>query len=411
MEGNNTVSKVLKAIILDKSNLFLALTFFIICLIMIYNNVYNNLEKYTVRNGYVDKVSDTFMYVLKRETLLDVDTSKSSISVIEQGKRVAKNDVVAIYKTDKYDEYLQKMQDMDNQIETLVKDLPTVYSNDVETINEQINSLIVESRNLTSYVKMQEYKNKIDDLSYKKMILLGNLSPNGSKLRELIEERTKLEEESKKSSDNIISTASGVVSYKVDSLENSYNYDNILNLSVEEYGNIINRYNTEVKNNYGIKIVDNFQSYLLVKEPSGKNNDYIKEGKNYTIKLLSDTKASIRANLTKCIENESNFYCLFSIDNGIEDLVDSRKVSIEVIWNKTYGLCIPQKAIKHDTTQDFDYVLRLENSEYSIVPVKVIATNESNAIIENIDEELREKIGNKNKLKLYDQIVLQDITE
>mgnify|MGYP006974354409 CR=1 FL=1 len=37
--------------------------------------------------------------------------------------------------------------------------------------------------------------------------------------------------------------------------------------------NIIEKYNTNGNNEFGIKIVNNFNAYLLVKTPKGENDD------------------------------------------------------------------------------------------------------------------------------------------
>lgn len=69
-----------------------------------------------------------------------------------------------------------------DEIQSLIKDLPAVYSSDITNIDNEISNLSMETIKTNSYVKMQEYKTKLNELAYK-VITLGELSPNGSKIK------------------------------------------------------------------------------------------------------------------------------------------------------------------------------------------------------------------------------------
>lgn len=181
-----------------KKIIFFVIAIVIIC-ILIYNNEMNSMKTYTVVNGTVEKTSDTYVYLLKKEEVIEIDETAVTIPVVDQDKRASKDEVVAVYKNAGYETYETEIASLDKEIQTMVKDLPTVYSSDVTSIDNQISELTKTAQKETSYVKMQEYKNQVNDLLEKKINILGELSPTGSKIRELISKRNELKDLSKTS--------------------------------------------------------------------------------------------------------------------------------------------------------------------------------------------------------------------
>ncbi len=397
-----------------KTKNIIILSLFVIVLIFGAKPLYKSFVKsqvtYNIVNGYVEKTSSTTAYIVKKETVLDIDKTSSTVPIVEQYKRTSKGDIIAVYKNNKYEEYLKKIESMDKEIQTLIKDLPVTYSNEVESIDDEIAKLSKELVNVNSYVKMQEYKSKIDELSYKKVITLGEISPAGSKIKEYIEQRKAVEEESKKSSDSIKATASGSVTYKVDSLENIVDIDKLLNSSDTEIEKLIEKYNQNVDSNYGIKIVDNFKAYIIIKEPIGKNDDYIKEKNNYEFKMLDKEKEIFTGKLVKNIKNSSYNYCIFEINEGIEKIIDLRNLNVEITWTKVKGTAVLLEGIKKDSNTGYEYINILKTGKYLKVPVVIKISSDGIAIIENMSNEKRKelKIENTDTFSLYDQVIIQE---
>ena len=374
------------------------------------NELFNTKEIYTVVNGYVEKFVDTSACVIKKETIVPLQKD-SVVPVIEQGKRVGVDQQIAVYRTESYDNYLEKIDEMDKQIQTLVNDLPPTYSADIESIEEQISKLSKEAIGQTSYIKMQEYKSKIDELTYRKIVLLGELSPDGSKIRELIDNRKKFEEESKSSQDNIKATVSGIVSYRIDDLESIANIDNILNYTYSDLDNIFEKYSKNNTNKFGIKIIDNFKAYLVIKEEHSENDEYIQEGRSYNIKITDKNSESISCKLVKYINTEECNYCIFEINNIIEDLIDNRTVGIEVIWRRVDGLAVPKNAIEYNEEKKYNFVTVINGDQELVVPIDIVISSDSVCIIETMSDENKKALNledNKNTIELYDQILIKD---
>ena len=364
---------------------------------------------YTVINGNIESSEETNIYLLKKETIVDYDKNQSVTAIIDQGKRASRYEAVATYKNDSYDDYQKQIEDIDKQIQTLVKDLPLTYSADISNIDDKILKYSNEVQGTTSYLKIQEYKTKLDELAYKKITILANSSPDSSAIRDLVAKRENLVNLSKTSDHNIISPVSGIVTYKIDGLEGVISYDEILNYSASELENLISMYDSNTNNEFGIKIIDNFGAYFLVKTPSGKYDEYIKEGKNYKIRVSDFENLVLTATLIKNINDSGYNYSLFEIHNEIDSLVDYRKLSCEIVWNTIEGMAVPLNAIYTDEVNNYPYVLMVYGTDYVKVPINIVSKSDSIALVENVDKEVYEKCNLDTTfiLELYDELVIE----
>ncbi len=395
---------------IDKKYIFIIiLAFILIISFIVYKIVFNEKIQYTIQNGFIEKVSENQAITVLNENIVQTDSSLTIVPVIEEGKRVSKGERISIYKNAEYEEYLKKINQMDSQIETLIKDLPSTYSSDVASIEQEILKLAKESLNTTSYVKMQEYKKNIDELSKKKVTLLSELSPQGSKIRELIKEREEYESKSNKSGSNIFANSGGIVSYKIDTLENNEYINNISDINIDNIENLYLQYSQNNVNKFGIKIVDNYKAYLIVREPKGENDKYIYEGKKYTLRLIEQNYKEFSGKLIKYLENENSNYVVFEITNNVEDIYNTRFIGVEIVWKRTENLLIPLNALRYNQEKNYYYVNALKYGNYVDIPVKLLLSNDNTAIIDNFDdEELQSlEIEKTYDIKLYDRIVLE----
>ena len=373
-------------------------------------DVFTHKTIYTVVNGDLESMTETNLYLLKSENIVDYNKEESITAIVDQGKRASKYEAIATYQNDSYEDYQNQIAQIDKQIQSLIKDMPETHSADITGIENKILKYASELQGTTSYSKIQEYKAKLDELAYKKITILANSSPEDSAIRDLISQREELVRLSKTSENTIWTDRSGIVTYKLDGLEGILDYGNITNYSAQDLDNIIEKYNTNGNNEFGIKIVNNFNAYLLVKTPKGENDEYIKEGKTYNIRVADLENTTLKVRLTKNIAEGDYNYSIFEIQNEIDSLVDYRKLSCEVIWNTISGMAVPLNAIYHDDAQNYDYVLMVYGTDYKRVAVNIKRKSDSIAIVENVDKSTAESYGLDTSfvLEMYDELVIED---
>lgn len=395
-----------------KSNIKIIIVVIILLAFFIFiisKNEFNHKTTYTVINGDIESSVETNLYLIKDEKLIDYDKNQSIIAIVDQGKRASKNEAIATYQNDSYDDYQKQIADIDKQIQTLVKDLPITYSADISNIDNNILKYSKEVQKTTSYLKIQEYKTKLDELAYKKITILANASPDSSAIRDLVSKRENLVEVSKKSNNIIWTSVSGVVTYKVDGIEDKIAYNEIENYNESDFDSLISLYDTN-NSEFGIKIVDNFGAYLLVKTQAGDNDKFIKQGNRYKIRISDLENLTLTARLKKNVSSNGYNYSLFEINNEIDKLVDYRKLSCEVVWNSINGMAVPLNSIYTDEEQDYEYVLMVYGTEYKRILINIVAQSDSIAIVENVDKSLYQKynLDSNFKLELYDELVIEE---
>ena len=102
---------------------------------------------------------------------------------------------------------------------------------------------------------------------------------------------------------------------------------------------------------------------------------------------------------------------VFKVDKDIAELLEYRKISLDIIWWKYTGLKVSNNALIEEN--DKIYVERDRAGYIDKILVKVLRQNDTYSIVENYeDDELRElgysedEISEMNKIKLYDEVLL-----
>lgn len=342
-------------------------------------------------------------YILNSETIVDYDKNSTIVTLAEETKRISLGDVIAMYKTAEYDKNKQKLSELDEKINDKLALIAPTYSNAVIQIESEINSIIQEVKNTSSYIEINEYKSKLDELAYKKAKIIASLDPSSAELLEIMSNRDQFKESMNSSASNIKANISGVVIYKTDGLEGKFTTDEF---NISKVKDIMKSYNSANKEVFGIKIVDNFESYLIIEENNVNNKIYMKEGGTYNLELLSKD-ASLKGTLINIIDSEdkTKVYCVFRVTNGVENLVESRTLDIKVIWKKYSGFFVNNTSLQKKG--DVDYVQILSLNEYIDIPVKTIATLDDRSLVVNYSKAELEEIGIKRerRLLLYDRVV------
>lgn len=367
------------------------------------------LTTYTVVEGIIEIGDQTTMYLAKNETIIDYDKSTPITALVEQGKKASKNESVATYQNESYGEYLKQIEDIDSQIQTLVKDLPATYSSDLTNVEAKILTYAKEIQHATSYSKIQEYKTKMDELAYKKITILANSSPDSSAIRDLLNQREELVRLSKSSNNTISTPVSGIVTYKLDGLEDKIDFTNLRNFSSADINSLIGSYSGSSNNEFGIKVIDNFNVYLIAKTPVGDSSDYIAEGRNYKIRIADIENQVVTVTLVKNIQEGGYNYSIFKMNNDVDNVVDFRAMSCEIIWKSYSGLAVPLTSISRNEEKGYDYVRMVFGTKYVEVPINIVRKSDSIAIVSNFTKEQYQEFGLEKEctVELYDELVIE----
>lgn len=375
----------------------------------IINLIKNPSDTFIVKEGKITKEYSEVGYVIRDEVVVKGENYKNGMEqIIDEGNRVAKGESMFRYYSNGEENLKEKIKELDIKIgEAVESNNEDLLSTDAKLLDSQIAQSLSNINKLNSIQTIQETKKLVSGYVTKKAKIAGELSPSGSELRKLIEERNGYENELSTGSEYITAPLSGIVSYRVDGLEevlttgdfSKYNKDFLNDLNLKT-GKIIST------NNEQGKVINNFVCYIATTSKS-------EEAKNAKVgdkvKITVTGAKTVEAEIVHIIhESENETTLILEFNEGIENLSLYRKVSFDIIWWDSYGYKVSNSAIINEG--DLNYVIRTKAGYLERVLVKVKKQGEDYSVVSNYStSEIKELNISKNvktSIMLYDELII-----
>lgn len=373
---------------------------------------------FTLEEGTLYSEETDIGYVIRDEVVVQGENYKNGMEKIKsEGEKVAVNEAVFRYYTKNEESLKEKIAELDTKIQEAMANEKELPASDMKSLETQIDQKLLEISSINDTTKLEEYKKEINELITKKANIAGELSPQGSYLKELIEERKNYESELNSGAEYVNSSKSGVVSYKVDGLED------VLKPTEECFSALTKEYleNLDLKTGKIVptseesgKIIDNTYCYIatISNTEQAKNAEV---GDRVRVRLPSGSEVS--AEITYILQNEDDRVLILKIEKGVEELISYRKISFDLIWWSETGLKVPNQAIVKEN--DLAYVVRNRAGYLNKLLVKVKREGEKYSIVEPYDTEELKELGFSNeeiisykKVSLYDEVIINpDLTK
>ena len=368
-------------------------------------------NKVTVEKGTLYLEETNIGYIIRDEQVVKGNNYKNGMEQIKnEGEKTAKGESIYRYYSKNEEELKQQISELDEKIQETSKGQTGAFSSDVKLLENQLDEKIEALSKITDISKMTEYKKQINDITTKKAKLSGETSAAGTYLKQLYNQRTKLEEQLNSGAEYIKAPVSGIVSYKVDGLEETLTPNNFstLNKDFLEKLNLKTGQLIATNDECG-KIIDSSKCYIATISNS-------EEAKNSKI----DNKVQVRLSNNKVIdakiayisqENEEETLIMLEINKQISELANYRKISFDLIWWSSIGLKVPNQAIIEEN--GLNYVVRNRVGYMDKILVKVTRKNDKYSIVSNYSTDDLEKIGfgkseisSMKKISIYDELIL-----
>lgn len=366
---------------------------------------------FTIEEGKLYQEETDIGYVIRKETVVRGENYKNGMKQIKsEGERAAKNENIFRYYSTNEESLKKKIEDLDNKIQEVMLNDTSLFSSDMKLLENQIDEKVADINQIEDSTKLAEYKKEINNLVTKKAQIAGDLSPKGSYLNQLIQERKQYESQLNSGAEYVKAPNSGIVSYKVDGLEETLTPDNFSSLSKEYLQSLdLKTGKLVATSEESGKIIDNFSCYIVTSSSSEEAKS-AEVGNKLKIRLSNNTE--IPAEITNLIkEEEEEVMIILKIEKQIEELINYRKISFDIIWWDDVGLKVPNQAIvKQD---NLDYVVRNRAGYLSKMLVKIKKQGEKYSIVEAYSTEDLKELGFSNeeiakykKIAIYDEVLL-----
>lgn len=366
---------------------------------------------FTVEEGKLYQEEIDIGYVIRNEKVVKGEKYKNGMMQIKaEGERAAKGENIFRYYSSNEETLKQKIADLDTKIQEVMISDNSLFSSDMKLLENQIDEKVADISQITDATKLAEYKKQINDLVTKKAQIAGDLSPKGSYLNQLIEERKNYESQLNSGAEYVTAPMSGIVSYKVDGLEEVLTPESFSSLSKEYLESLDLKTGKIVANSEESgKVIDNFSCYIATISSS-------EEAKNaeigQKIKIRLSNNVEVPAEITNIMkEADEEVVIILKIEKQIEELINYRKISFDLIWWSDSGLKVPNQAIVE--VDNLKYVVRNRAGYLNKILVKVKKQGEKYSIVESYSTEELTDLGFSNqeivkykKISLYDEILL-----
>ena len=393
------------------SAVILAIVIFCIYKVVIF--IKNPTDTFTVEQGQIYQTEKAIGYIIREETIVKGSNYKNGIEQIKtEGERVAKGESIFRYYSSGEENLISKIKDLDVKIDEAMSKEISLLPGDIKALEKQIESQIMSLRTETSMQEITKIKKDISNNITKKAKIAGKLSPSGSYLNKLINERSKYENQLNEGAEQVSTPISGVVSYKVDGYEEKLNTSDFSKITSKLLENLNLKTGQIVSDSKeSAKIINNFECYIACVLNS-KQAMEAEVGKTAKLRLSNNEEIT---GTIKCINKEENkSVVIFEIDEQVQELVSYRKISFDIIWWSYSGKKIPNTAIGKEKVGDNEvaYITRTRNGYQDKIRVKILRQNDKYAIVDNYtSEELKEigytseEIKERKTLTLYDEIL------
>lgn len=375
-----------------------------------------------IKNGELIKYEEVIGYLIRDEEIIDTSSYEGTPKAnVDDATRVSKGKEIITYMSKEKEQLNEKIAKLDEKIQTAMESKQTIFSNDAKVLDSEIEiylySAVKENKDLYS---IYENKNLINEKIEKKAKIVGDLSPVGSQLKSLIEERTEYEKQLNDSEKTVKTNKAGLVSYRIDNYENVLMLKSISKLTIEELEKIKIATNQVIPINFDrVKIINNFECYIAVPMYS-KESENAKLNDNVYLRFDNTGDELISATIEYISEEKNGRILVFKINTNVEELTKYRKINLDVVWWQDKGLKINKDAIKYvdvvNASGDFITMptVTIKKASYTQEAfTKIVREAGDFAIINNYeDKELlelgfsEEQIENRPTIKMYDEAIV-----
>ena len=391
----------------------LALAILIAIRIAIIGLIQNPTNTFIVENGTLSLEENAVGYVLRDETVVQGQNYKNGMEKLKtEGEKVAKGEPIFRYYTSGEEELKKKIAELDSKLQEALSNQKDLLPNDTKSLEREIDAKLDELYQVNDIQKIREYKKDINSYITKRAKMVGELSPSGSYIRSLIDKRNEYATELNSGSEYISAPQSGIVSYRIDGLEEvlSAKTQDFSYLSIETLENLNLKTGQIIATSEEAgKIINNFRCYIAI-PISSENAKEATVGDNVMLRLASSKE--VEATIEYIAKEGESQLIVFSVEEQVEELINYRKISVDVVWWSYSGLKIPNSAIVYEN--DLAYVVRNRLGYLDKLLVKIKKQNEKYALVTSYEPQELKELGisysSTKKISLYDEILIHPDT-
>lgn len=323
-------------------------------LYVIYQAFLINVVSVTTETAMYAEMQETIEvdgWFVRNEQIIDTDEVGTLSFNVVDGERLANGDNIADVYQNEEDATVQQMIDkIESEIENLeaIVSLVSTTGASAENVGTQINNTLT---NMLASIRENDYDevtNQSDSLQYylnQKNVVTGidEVETYTARIEELEAEKSALKTNSVGSTSYISSPAAGYFNSTIDGYENSFDYENIADITVEE----INSVQSVSSNSDALGKLSMGFTWYVVAVIDEQQKIKIESKTSVEIYVPTATKEEIPATVVSINKDQdSGLYSLvLKCNYSTYELVSVRNETTEIIINEYTGVLVNEDAI------------------------------------------------------------------
>ncbi len=381
-----------------------------------------NHEISVIRTATLEMKTPIEGILIRKELLLKSPGTGVLFPSIQNGERVGKGNEIASYIQSSMREVVESYRQSEIDI---LKRVVAEYDNssgaDREIWESAIETQIArlsEISNANNLSDAEDVRLSIDRVLEARARSMLESNSTQDSLKSEKKELERLRSNVKKSVVNVYSPESGVVLYKCDGFEETYSYENIYNITTEDISKtLLENSSLEktltpaeinvIENEAFGKLIANDEAWITfsVPEKQAKEITVLFEKAKMNNKEMSleieieGIQERIPVILEKIGEENEGLQLLTAkMTKMIEKTMDYRGIKGNLVISSVTGMKVPLRSLFNlNTVDDTADIAIVEMDKAKFVRVRIIARQDSNAIIENIDT-----TDTENSINIFD---------
>ncbi len=377
------------------------------------------IETDALKIGVLEDYINTDCLIVRDEEAAVAPVSGTLITGVEEGEKVPKNYCVALIVQPSAREFIQKIEDINRRIAAIEREEAenrSIFSSDYEKLDQQISGKLEALANagaLNRFGDLKKIMGEIEALLRKKAEILASTSAPDSYLKMLLDEKEAAETQLKKSTREINSAYSGIVSFAVDGYEGVLTSDSIQSLSPSDFKRIIQssreslrRYSTAGEVEVGkafMKVIKDIEYEIATYIPSSAVGR-LSQGSSVRVRI-NELGRLIRATVSHISEErEGQVLVILKSDHSLSECSGFRSINADIIIQQFEGYKIPISSLKNINQEEKKAtVVLVRNGQAVNRDVRIVGSDGESAIIENWDK------NQEGGIRLHDIYVIKPI--
>lgn len=310
-----------------------------------------------ISNGSVEHTIGATALVVRNEITIDSTATGDLVTKATEGSRVSTGQNIALIVPDNMAGVVDDLRNTQSQISAVQQELiasgsasgaEQIYRDYDENIGPIIDMMRADVMN-GNLNDLSSYKSSLSVLMDQRENELTTIDFDDARLTILRSDEASYENQLSNASSIIKAPSPGIVSFKLDGLEDELSFDLLLNSTPETVSEYISTAESSITSDMYIdadekvaRISSNEEQYLaVVLSGNGYNAGEFEVGTLHDINVSSEGIYISKCEVVRSTVCDDGLLVVFSTTRYVESLIDLRTVNIEIVISSTSGLKVP----------------------------------------------------------------------